>query len=1251
MSSSWLNFNDSLNNLKGQITNFAQNVLADEDTGLEGNTDLTELRNIIAKQELEIKKLRQDNEELQKKDKPKSSGINDDVDSWPEWSSEELQNSENSIPALKAKIQSLEQDKIELCQQLDQLDADNQQALSGIYNIKEKLHRENVSLKETNEKLKHDLEKLSGAKNDAFHDLEEVNRLKIELEEAQKEISLLKSSNETLQKVYNDSKLVNEGELKQLQAENKIVYNELQNAKKALEINEESKKEADENYHQISALLENYSKQVEGLTKDLNESLLENERLTNKFDELKVKYDLIVQQREEMHKKYVNVITENVKLYNDCDNPSDLQESISKSIEVNDPIEEFSNQVRTILKISLDLKSKCSSLERDIMALTEEKRRIIAEKNAEIEKLIQNSEMLSHDLIRKTEIVKEYENECDSLAKNNDLLITELDTLRNASPLQTISESNEDNMVLLENQLENSNKKIECLEKIISELESKSSELDLENAFNKITIENKDYELVLRQYDELEINYKSLENELKELRTSLDLSRQENDQFKILLEKSQNDYEITDYKLSEANVQIDALKEDIEIYKSKLNNLETENKELKLKIIDLDNLESLKTELNILQEKLRNEEQDKEKIKDQIKNMTEKLQDAKMIETTLKLQLSKEMNAANELKNNLELALNELKLKVQDSELSYSTIQNKYEDLKNSFEDLQKEKVGKDQQIMNFEKLVEELNEKLQQYENLAIEENRDLFKKLSISEESPEDKLNGMDVEEVKNQFEKLDLQENKRLQSELSGALEKINFLEIQLNEMTKSRDELISIVTTKHQESITYHNEIQRLSQILQSESDKIKLLENQLVNINQIKETVTKKDEEIDKLTDQINFLREKCDVLTKNLLEEQGKVQKILSEKTTTSDKEQALENELKRLRSHVLEVEEYYTNELVQAERKNAELLTKVNEIEQREKDSSTLYTSVSIRANQQVEVLQKQIELLSNQRDELMRKLSDAEDNANKQTAALTNLQVVLEQFQRDRENDIKIETERIRRQIKAEQQIQADLKNEIVNLKQQLEESKQGLQAANRLSDQLELSKKNASSLKEEVNQLKEMLQKAEEKLRQATSQTDGKVDKSLIKNLIIGYISSNNNSLNKDQTQILKIIATVLDFNQQDHDKIKMNKPQQGWLSSLLLPPTNDSAMSQESLSQAFIKFLENESKPRVIPSLLDNPQSNLNEEESAKVRKISTASSSRHSPIVLSEIVLPTFPDFAQSRNSSSILKDVLKDNST
>lgn len=172
--------------------------------------------------------------------------------------------------------------------------------------------------------------------------------------------------------------------------------------------------------------------------------------------------------------------------------------------------------------------------------------------------------------------------------------------------------------------------------------------------------------------------------------------------------------------------------------------------------------------------------------------------------------------------------------------------------------------------------------------------------------------------------------------------------------------------------------------------------------------------------------------------------------------------------------------------------------------------------------------------------------------------------------------------------------------------------------------------------------VIQLQSNLASKQTELNEALSQTDGKVDKTLIKNLIIGFVTCNNN-LTKDQSQILKIIGTVLDFNKQDHDKLSAKGLQGSWLGNLLSPQSNLHTEGQESLSRAFIEFLEKESKPRIVPSLLD---------ANSETSKSSTSRSStpKQTATNLSEIVLPTFADFAQNRNSSSILKDVLKDNS-
>lgn len=154
----------------------------------------------------------------------------------------------------------------------------------------------------------------------------------------------------------------------------------------------------------------------------------------------------------------------------------------------------------------------------------------------------------------------------------------------------------------------------------------------------------------------------------------------------------------------------------------------------------------------------------------------------------------------------------------------------------------------------------------------------------------------------------------------------------------------------------------------------------------------------------------------------------------------------------------------------------------------------------------------------------------------------------------------------------------------------------------------------------------------------------QTDVKVDKALIKNLVVGLVSANNN-LNKDQTQILKIISTVLDFSQQDNQKLKLSKQPGSWLQSVLHPQSlsGSTQISQQSLSEAFVRFLESESQPKSqagAVTLLDVNRTRKSSE---------TSNSSKQGALLLNEVVLPTFADFAQSRSSSAILKDVLKEN--
>ncbi|KAF5296375.1 hypothetical protein FQA39_LY12494 [Lamprigera yunnana] len=1211
---SWLKFNESLSSIKGQITNFASGVLAEDTVSDEGD----ELR---PKEELldgaSVGAIR------------KTTAYNENwIWETPAVSSRQKN---NIVHDLQSKVDILENEKKDLWNRLELLDYDHQQTTDKLIALKDNIQRDYNELLNDYEKLKSEygdvlkenmdknkeIERLHGFQSNeesqklyehnqeeseenrlkVVQKLKEANRENVELKEAQQKLqhscellektvkllegdvnilklecdsakgekvdlenrcedlsaccekirAQLETESKRIERLNGDKaqliidkdlmqntimSLQNEKDqlssiMKQFQSENNSLQEQLKNVERRLK-----------NQLEISNNLcnSNFGQQLQDLSHEnleLNRQQTEFQiHFEDKLQNLEKQNTKILEEKQELHEKYVNIITESIEKHMDLDTSAP-----SVTSEEQPQILEFANKVETLLNLLLDFKTKSETLENQMCEITREKNDIVAEKNFEIEKLLQNSEILSQEVIAKTHAIKDYEDECAELMKNNDLLILELQNFKK-NALQTISESNEDNLLLMESQLENANKKIQDMEMIITDLESSNQEtsddIQTELDYIKRQLNMTGQELSKSKIDnqQLTVLHAKLEDEKNLLRTTL--------------EKVRADYENIEYRYTEVNVVMDTLWEENEEYKRKIAILDAKCK--KFEDLNLSLQDKIKLLKSVTEEQKRNLDVLEEQINQkniQIHSDIERLQHSKISETALKLQV----DTINKELQNVEMNCNILKME-NDSR----------------------------RQVL----------------------EKSDLEKQ-ALQEECENLKVTCSQLTEV-----------NLKLEAEIA--------------KLSESKNELITYLTAKHEENVKYHEEIQRLSNL---EAETVKA------------EELSKKNEEIESITDQNKFLREKCEKLAQNLVEEQSKVQKILSEQSTFSEKEQTLSKELERLRAHLFEVEEMYTQELVQAEQRNKEMQIKVNEIEQREKNSSSIYTSVSIRANQQVETLQTQLQLVSNQRDELRNKISDIEDDNNKHIAAITNLQLVLEQFQKDKGNHVQLETERIRRQINQEKKIQEELRNDNNNLKAQLEESKQGLQAASRLTEQLEKSKRQSLNLKDEVMKLQEKLQKTEAGYRELSNQSDGKVDKTLIKNLIVGYISSNV----VDQKQVLKIIATVLDFNKKESDKVSLNQPQSSsWLSSILHPQGMSNSMSHESLSAAFVRFLENESKPKVLPNLLMSKQRRVSEDVSS-----TSSTPHRQSPLVLSEVVLPTFVDFGKNRNSSSILKDVLKDN--
>lgn len=102
---------------------------------------------------------------------------------------------------------------------------------------------------------------------------------------------------------------------------------------------------------------------------------------------------------------------------------------------------------------------------------------------------------------------------------------------------------------------------------------------------------------------------------------------------------------------------------------------------------------------------------------------------------------------------------------------------------------------------------------------------------------------------------------------------------------------------------------------------------------------------------------------------------------------------------------------------------------------------------------------------------------------------------------------------------------------------------------------------------------------------------------VDKSLVKNLVVGYACADGSK----KPEVLKIVATVLDFNREERQKTGL-EGNQSWLRGWLGGPapqgdhgtrrarTTSTEVQQatgldQSLAKAFVQFLETESTPKV------------------------------------------------------------------
>ncbi|RUS71716.1 hypothetical protein EGW08_020526, partial [Elysia chlorotica] len=347
--------------------------------------------------------------------------------------------------------------------------------------------------------------------------------------------------------------------------------------------------------------------------------------------------------------------------------------------------------------------------------------------------------------------------------------------------------------------------------------------------------------------------------------------------------------------------------------------------------------------------------------------------------------------------------------------------------------------------------------------------------------------------------------------------------------------------------------------------------------------------------------------------TMQLQQERGQVLAVVEQRTRDCqqlqaeiehcrEKEMKMNKELQRLREHLIETEDGYTKEALESEEREKSLRNRLAIAEEQLSSSSSQIEIASLETTRQLETLQAHVHQACAQRDAAYGQVASSQDQVRQLSQSLANLQLVLEQFQRGgwlrvlyrergRERDGGGEREG-ERERERELYLYLQPTQFFFHLAPQgdLTDALEGLEAANRLSDQLDRKEEALAALKEEVQLREQALYAAEEEIRKLNSSTEAKVDKTLMHNMVMTWLTSPENK----RSEIVNLIGHVLSFSSEDFKKIELAQNHGGLLSGIFRrqqpqsphgTPTKGAA--DTSFSQLFVSFLERESSPPPTP----------------------------------------------------------------
>uniref|UniRef100_G1NKA9 Thyroid hormone receptor interactor 11 n=1 Tax=Meleagris gallopavo TaxID=9103 RepID=G1NKA9_MELGA len=511
----------------------------------------------------------------------------------------------------------------------------------------------------------------------------------------------------------------------------------------------------------------------------------------------------------------------------------------------------------------------------------------------------------------------------------------------------------------------------------------------------------------------------------------------------------------------------------------------------------------------------------------------------------------------------------------------------------------------------------------------------------------------------------------ENELLKQAVTNLKERNLILEMDIRKLKEENEKIVVRCREKETEFRALQETNMQFSMMLkEKEFESHSMKEKALAFEKLLKEKEQGKTGELNQLLNEVKSMQEKAatfqqerDQVMVALKQKQMESSALQNEIQHLHEKEQRLNQELERLRNHLIEMEDSYTREALAAEDRETKLRKKVSVLEEKLVSSSTAVENASHQANLQVESLQEQLNLVSKQRDEAVLQLAISQDQVKQYALSLTNLQMVLEQFQQEEKAMYSAELEKHQK------------------------ETKKKLHHY-RLTEQLDVKEEQIEELKREGEIRREMLEDVQNKLMNLINSTEGKVDKLLMRNLFIGHFHTPKNKRN----EVLRLMGSILGMKKEELDQL-LSEDQRGvtrWVTGWLgggsksvpstpLRPTHQTGFNS-SFSELFVKFLETESCPNLPPPKLSvhdmkplgaagtgktssTPSSNSGVSgtsrrpdtnpflapRSAAVPLITPASTSGHLLMKPISDALPTFTPLPVSPDASAgaVLKDLLK----